>query len=70
MCHAILRIVYKSDKTVQTVSCDTASAMRTKISELEANEQVVKIGVYVCQQNIELIHEWRAKPYVEEVTQA
>lgn len=63
MCHAILRVTFKNDKTVQTVQCDTTSLMNTKISELQGNEQVSKIGVFVCQQHIERIEEWRAKPY-------
>jgi hypothetical protein len=70
MCHAILRVSFKNDKTLQNLTCDTAGAMRTKISELQANEQVQRIGVFVCQQHIERVEKWSAKPYVEEATPA
>ena len=68
MCHAILRVTYKNDKGATTSECDTPASMSTKISELKAKPEVLKIGVFVCQQHIERVEDWKATPYQVEVS--
>jgi len=63
MCFAILRVTFKNDKATQTVDCDSQASMKTKISELQAKEQVARIGVFMCQQHIERVENWQAIPY-------
>jgi len=63
MCYAILRVTYKNDKGATMNDCDSPLAMKTKVNELQAKPEVLKIGVFVCTQHIERVEEWKATPY-------
>jgi hypothetical protein len=63
MCFAILRVSYRADKQTQTIDCASAADMKGKIQDLQQKTEVTKIGVFPCQQHIELVQSWVAAPY-------
>lgn len=64
MCHSLLRIRYKNDKTVQIVECESEAHKESKIREIQSKPEVAKITVYLCQQEVKRVETWERNAYI------
>ncbi len=64
MCHSLLRVRYKNDKTVQIVECESEAHKESKIKEIQAKPEVSKITVYLCHQEVRRVETWERSAYV------
>jgi hypothetical protein len=64
MCYALIRVTYKGEKgKPETLDASSEADLAVKISEIQAREQVLRLGIFKCDYHIERTEKWVSTPY-------